>query len=90
MGRAQHLRAALGKVGEQAQQAETRREGERRLRFVEQVEARRVKACSEDLEERLAVAELVEPWVPRSGRVLLEVGEEAVHGLGPEEVGPAG
>jgi hypothetical protein len=73
---------------QQGSQPEAGGERERRVGFVHQVEARLVHPGAQDLQEALAVAELVEV-LRLPPRVVLQVGVQAVHGVGAQEVGPA-
>ena len=87
VGRAEHLPTVAGDPVERGHQRQRGGERQRRLGLVEAVEPGGVEAGLQHREERLAVAHLVEPRL-RVARVLLEVGEPAVHGLGAQEEPP--
>ena len=64
-----------------------RYERQRRIRFVHEVEPCLVDARAEDLQEALAMAELMELLGPMAP-ILLQVGVQTVHGVRSEEVHP--
>ncbi len=82
------LGARLGQVVQQRDQPEARGERQRGVGLVHEVEARLADPGAQDLQEALAVAELVEPLGTPAG-VVLQVGVQAVHGVGAQEVRPA-
>ena len=88
--RQQHLGPRFGgQLGQQSDQHQQALEGQPGLRLVQHEEA----AVDEPVggehgEERLAVAELVEHRLVAPGMVL-QIAEQTVHGLRPQEVAPA-
>ena len=87
-GRATISGTRRGQVVQQPGQPERRDERQRRVRLVHQVEALLVHPGTQDLQDPLPVAQLVER-VGRLARVLLQVGVELVHRVGAQEVRPA-
>ena len=83
-----HLGLLGREVVQQRDQAEAGDERQRRVRLVHQVEAALVGPGPQDLEEPLAVAELVQPLGPAAAGMLFQERVERVHGVGPQEVRP--